>query len=379
MQMIRMQMIRMQMIRVASPPFRGRPVTRCHARPCRGGRPRDAAAVVLCAVLAGCSDQGQVGVEDPRLPVPAAETREVPGYPDRAVLLFGPAPQAGPMPLVLVLHGGASNPEGMRRIACPGGDTESPECLDRLAAAAGIAVAYPSGGLIGGSWGRARTWNAGGGIDGWKCVSGPACFADADDVAYVTAVVEDLATTYAIDRTQVFVTGLSNGAAMSYRLACDSDLVRAIAPVSGANQLAAAQGCSRKLAPSVLHIHGTADPCWPFQGGPGGCIDPTPGAFVGVEETLAGTAADLGCERAPSSEPLPDPATDGMTTTRVEWRGCDDGKRLVLLRVSGGGHTWPRGYQYLPATNVGPMTSDFSANEQILDFFRDVGSAPKGP
>lgn len=321
----------------------------------------------LCAGLVACGEGG--GRLDPRPPVPEAETREVPGYPDRAVLLFGPGPQAGPVPLVLALHGGASTPEGMRRIACPDGDLASTGCLERMAAAAGVAVAYPSGVLVGGAWGRARTWNAGGGIDGWKCVSGPACLAGADDVAYLAAVVEDLASSYAIDRARVFATGLSNGAAMSYRLACASDLVAAIAPVSGANQLAAAQGCTPSRRVSVLHVHGTADPCWAFDGGPGGCIDPTPGVFVGVEESLAGTAAALRCRAEPVTGTLPDLVSDGTTTTRLTWRGCDDGARLELLRVDGGGHTWPSGLQYLPATAVGAMTTDFSANAEILNFF----------
>ncbi|MFM7143198.1 MAG: alpha/beta hydrolase family esterase, partial [Alphaproteobacteria bacterium] len=172
-------------------------------------------------------------------------------------------------------------------------------------------------------------------------MSGPACFTHTDDVAYLAAVVDDLASTYAIDRSRVFATGLSNGGAMSYRLACDSDLVSAIAPVSGANQLAAAASCTPSGPVSVLHVHGTADPCWPFDGGPGGCIDPTPGVFVGVEESLSGTAGLLGCRPDPSSEPMPDTEPDGMTSTRLRWQGCAGRARLEMLRVSGGGHTWP--------------------------------------
>jgi len=340
---------------------------------------RHATTVALCAALAGCGDDGRTFAADPRPPVPEAETREIPGYPDRPVLLFGPVSQTGPVPLVLVLHGGASNPEGMRRITCPGGDLESPGCLDRVAAAAGFAVAYPSGGLIGGSWGRARTWNAGGGLDGWKCVSGPACFNRADDVGYLAAVVDDLATHHAIDRARVVATGLSNGGAMSYRVACESDLVVAIAPVAGANQLAAAQGCSPRRPVSTLHVHGTADPCWPLDGGAGGCIDPSPGNFVGVEVSLDATAAKLGCEAAPSSEPVPDSAADGMTTTRLRWQGCRGASRLEFLRVSGGGHTWPGGFQYLPVANVGAGTSDFDANAEIMGFFRGVPSVSRAP
>ncbi len=85
-----------------------------------------------------------------------------------------------------------------------------------MAAAQGIAVAYPDG--IGGSW------NAGG-------CCGQAEADDLDDVGFILALVDELVASYSIDPDRVYLTGFSNGGLLAYRLACESDRFAAIAPV----------------------------------------------------------------------------------------------------------------------------------------------------
>ena len=71
------------------------------------------------------------------------------------------------------------------------------------------------------------TWNA------WNCC-GYALKNGIDDVDFIRALIEGLQKRYAIDSKRMFATGLSNGAMMSYRLACElSDKIAAIAPVAG--------------------------------------------------------------------------------------------------------------------------------------------------
>ena len=53
-------------------------------------------------------------------------------------------------------------------------------------------------------------------------------------MAFIQAVLDDLATAYRIDPRGVFATGLSNGAVMAYRLASElSDRIAAVALVAG--------------------------------------------------------------------------------------------------------------------------------------------------
>jgi hypothetical protein len=102
-------------------------------------------------------------------------------WPDRDYDVVVPASHVcgQPIGVVVALHGGGSNKEGMRKLACPDGDLASPRCLHRVAAAAGLALVYANGtNATGGNLIDAngvRTWNAGGGQNGLICVSGAAC------------------------------------------------------------------------------------------------------------------------------------------------------------------------------------------------------------
>lgn len=69
---------------------------------------------------------------------------------------------------------------------------------------------------------------------------------------------------YAVDPKRIFATGISNGAMMSYRLACElSDKIAAVAPVEGAQNV----DCWPSNRISVIVFHGTADRLVPFDGG----------------------------------------------------------------------------------------------------------------
>ena len=67
-----------------------------------------------------------------------------------------------------------------------------------------------------------------------------------------------------VDRSRIYITGMSNGAMMAYRMACEAPLdIAAIGPVAGT----LAVSCERAKPTSVLAIHGLADQNVPFEGG----------------------------------------------------------------------------------------------------------------
>ena len=97
--------------------------------------------------------------------------------------------------------------------------------MDATADRDGFVVVYPNGT---GRGTRALTWNAGG-------CCGAAARNNVDDVGFIRAVLDDLATRIHIDRARVYATGMSNGAMMVYRLGVEAlDRIAAIAPVEGA-------------------------------------------------------------------------------------------------------------------------------------------------
>ena len=306
------------------------------------------------------------GVTDAALGTPGLVTRTMAAFPSRGYAAYVPSSYDGfaRLPVILVLHGGGGNRAFARKLTCPGGDETSPECFDVVAGAKGFLVVYPDG-TGAPALPDLRTWNAGGGDAGWQCVSGYACNHAVDERAYFEALLRDLATVVHIDPKRVFATGHSNGAALSERLACEMPLaIAGIAPVAGGNQYSTLAPCA--TATPVLEIHGTADPCWPFDGGTQSCADKNPGAKIGVPKTLSDWRQRNGCSSTESTTPLPDVAADGTTTTRHDY-DCPKGREVVLLEVLGGGHTWPGGYARNGDT--GPMSEDFSANHAIVDFF----------
>ena len=184
-----------------------------------------------------------------------------------------------------------------------------------------------------------------------------------DDVGFLSALIGKLVADFGIDPGRVFVTGLSAGAFMANRLACDrADLVAAVAPVAGT--LGVNVGCNPSRPVSVLQIHGTADPIVPFDGGP-------MTGRGGASDIISATAMS---ERWRQVDGCPDPvqdvlpsAGDGTVTTRMTSSPCAAGTAVVLLTVDGGGHTWPSAPDILP--DVGSTTHTTNASFASWQFF----------
>jgi polyhydroxybutyrate depolymerase len=212
---------------------------------------------------------------------------------------------AGPSSLIVMLHGGFGSAE----------QAELSYGWDRQAEDGGMIVAYPDG--IG------RSWNGGG-------CCGPAMKKDIDDVGFIEAMVAEIGTGLALDPQRIFATGMSNGGIMAYRLACESDLFAAIAPVSGTMLV----DCDAPRPVSVLHIHGGVDESVPPDGSVGGGtqnIDGPPLADV-ISYWLG---AD-GCGAATVSQYGDDP--------RVQLESaldCDDATAVEYIVISDAGHQWP--------------------------------------
>jgi polyhydroxybutyrate depolymerase len=56
--------------------------------------------------------------------------------------------------------------------------------------------------------------------------------------------------------------------------------------------------------------------------------------------------------------------------TRKVYGNGIQGTEVILYSVDGGGHTWPGGFQYLPAWLIGKTSRDIDANEVIWEFFK---------
>lgn len=325
---------------------------------------RLAESIIACACLVSAGSGAS----------PLQTERNVPGWPGRAYDLFLPSVygDVASVPLIVALHGGGGNKRAQRKLSCPDGDLQDPGCMNAIASREGFAVAFPNG--TGARLLRnVRTWNAGGGQNGYQCVSGRACRDGIDDVAYFEAMLADIGSTFQVDTSGVYVTGMSNGAAMAHRLACElSGRVSGIAAVGGANQFATIAPCSASMA--VMQIHGDADTCWTYLGGEISCLYGNTGVKVSVVDTVKDWASRNECSGAPAVAEIPDTSDDGTSTSLHRYRGCT--RPVVLLLTRNGGHTWPGGDQYFRERRIGKTSRDFSASETIVKFFKALRENP---
>ena len=255
----------------------------------------------------------------------------------RTYVLHPPAraPAPGGYAVVLVLHGAGGTG---RQIAAH-------TALDRVADREGFLAVYPDG--------LDRRWN-----DGRKMSS-------SDDVGFIRSLLDTLRREYPVDSTRIFATGISNGAMLAHRLACDlPGVFAAIAPVAGAMPAAIADGC-RRATVSMIAIQGTGDRLVPYEGG---TIGAARGAVLSARATAAHWAAAAGCRTLPAVESLPDRVHDGTRVQRLTWTGCDRG--IALYAVVGGGHTWPGGPGGGSSRLIGRTTHEIDGAETIWAFFQ---------
>ncbi|MFO0681853.1 MAG: alpha/beta fold hydrolase [Sandaracinus sp.] len=152
----------------------------------------------------------------------------------------------------------------------------------------------------------------------------------ADDVAYLTTILDHAEAMLPIDTSRVYFFGHSSGAFMAYRMACDrADRITAIAVLEGGDYESEFQ-CFPSRPVSVLHMHGTADQQLPYGG--------VAGVYAGAVETTQRWARRDSCDVTMSHMPAPfdlDASVDGPETQATDYvTGCN-GARVSLFTLEG--------------------------------------------
>jgi len=185
---------------------------------------------------------------------PAHLIKDTFGGRDILVHIAPNAPAPGRRALVVALHGGMGNANQFHSVI--GAQ------LDEAANEGGFVVAYLNGSRASRMDEKFRAWNAGG-----ECCGQP-YKQNVDDVAYITGAVAYLAQKYGVDRQKVYGIGHSNGAMMTHRLMCETNLYQAAIPVAGPLMVDAAT-CPPAKEKRIWAIHGEQDENVPIQGGVG--------------------------------------------------------------------------------------------------------------
>ena len=246
------------------------------------------------------------------------------GATGRPFLLRRPAGLAAGQaaPLLILLHGSGGE----------GGKMLTDSKLEATAERHGFLVVAPTAAIPAG---KGFAWN----IPGVPTVTGKIPDAsDADDVAYLAALVDGLVAEGCVEPARVYVTGLSGGGRMASWLGCvASDRYAAIAPVVGLRagnprpdnpQQPDPATCQPERPMPVIAFAGDRDTTNPTQGGGAGYWQYTMHA---AEQRWA---ALNGCQTAPTTQWV------APNVYEERYSGCQGDADVVGRMTVGGGHIW---------------------------------------
>jgi polyhydroxybutyrate depolymerase len=299
-------------------------------------------ALVFGVALAGTLASDAVGAAEPVVTKTMAHGGHTRTY---HVLVPDGYDPSTPTPLVLALHGGGGEGSKVDR-STRGQFSREADRKDWL-------VVFPEG--------VDKGWN-----EGRESTVTPR--KDVDDVAFLTALIDEVAKDYNVDTNRVYATGISNGGFMSIVLALKaSDRVAAVAPVTASIAKVHEHSTPSRPVP-ILFMNGTEDPLVPYAGGQVTVFGKERGEVLSTERSVQLFAEYNGCtgEQAPAKLPNWAPL-DGTRVLVRRAAGCT--ADVVLYEIQGGGHTWPAGQQYLPKSLVGRVSRDILAVRHIFDFF----------
>jgi len=255
----------------------------------------------------------------------------------RSYLLYVPDSYnpATPTPLVISLHGFAEWPAHQMKISH----------WNDLAKRHGFIVVYPCGTEIPLRW-RIYSFS----------------ISDTDlmeDVTFISDLISKLEAEYNLDRSRIYVNGLSNGGGMAITLSCKlSDRIAAAGSVSGAYPFSVSECQPSRPVPAIL-FHGTGDPIVPYLGGQASASGFT---LPSIPDWVADLAQHNGCANGPKKLPAIG-AVHG-----IQFTDCVQNSDVVFYTIEGGGHSWPGGGS-LPKIIVGNSNHDIDATQVMWDFF----------
>ncbi len=172
-----------------------------------------------------------------------------------------------------------------------------------------------------------------------------------DELAYVSAVVNQLCRKFRISRNRVFCTGMSNGADLCYYLARQPKLIiQAAAPVAGCMMACWNKRLTKSNRIPIMEVHGTADDVTKWEGDMAN--KDGWGAYLGTDSVVKWWVDKQRLERFEVSS-----VSEKVQLKR--WFTDRHSTEFLLYIIDGGKHEWP--------TNLGDPK--VPPAETILRFF----------
>ncbi len=174
-----------------------------------------------------------------------------------------------------------------------------------------------------------------------------------DDIFFVEAMIDAMATAYNIDENRVYACGYSNGGEFTFELACRlSDRIAAIGVVARSMFIDTYENCAPTHPTAVVTIHGTEDD---YDGITWQGIT----YYISLDE-VNNYWTNFNNTNTISSVTLVDDlnTSDGSTVEHHSWNNGDGCVSVEHFKVINGGHDWPGSF--------GNM--DINSNQEIWNF-----------
>jgi polyhydroxybutyrate depolymerase len=283
-----------------------------------------------------------------------ADVRHLPHQGSNRLFRVHNANISKPGPVVVVLHGYRN-----KRTAIADRDRLDETAwtkIEALSEKQGFVAVHPAA--------YAGQWNL---VDGLKNTDLPDG-QNIDDVGFIHNLVAHLIAEGIADKERVYLAGISDGAIFSYKLICQADTpFAAVVSMIGTMHENDKRDCANKNPPPTMVIAGTRDRILPYDG----WIFKL-GREISVPETMEHFRLLQGCQRQKGKRLADINKDDNSYVFRNTWTKCRRENSVVLLRVTGGGHTLPK---YQPVSErwlkkAGGHNQDIEAAEVLWDFVR---------
>jgi polyhydroxybutyrate depolymerase len=230
---------------------------------------------------------------------------------------------SNPVPLVVVLHGFPDNAVHIQSVG-----------MNAKADEEGFIAVYPNGhtySLQMALWNLIYFGRWGFYYNCWD-------FDNVDDVGFISTLIEKLQTTLEINSSRIYITGLSGGGFMTYRLGAElSDIVAAIAPVAGSIGGIWTDNSGHDLPPyiipepehplPVIVFHGMNDSAVPYNGDPNWTISVNDSVSFWVEHNQ--------CDPTPQIN-----ISESGNIIKRTYANGSLGTEVILYTVVDGVHGW---------------------------------------
>ena len=174
---------------------------------------------------------------------------------------------------------------------------------------------------------------------------------NADDVEFVSLILNSFDPSGIIDLTRIYGVGISNGAGLVNKIAKETDIFQAIAPLLSQQTESIAATVSPQ-AVSVFQVNGREDTLVPVDGG-NGVADTV---FISAQNSAENWAENSNCNMTPASQA----ATWGdFSVEEYTFSDCIEGQKVRYALVADSGHSISFG-------------DDFNLFELIWTFFRET-------